>query len=108
MALASRALLSGMETRSRWEGGGPPVADVQLSELKRDPMGVVARLYRQFGIELTGEVDAAMRRWLARKHVRHGGHKFALGDFGLSAGAMAAEPVFRRYCEEYAIQGCAA
>ena len=80
--------------------------DVHLSDLKRDPLGEVRRLYRELGIELTAEAEQSMRSWLDKKRVRHGGHNFSLRQFNLSEAQVMANPVFKRYCREYHIEGC--
>ena len=40
--------------------------------------------------------------------VRHGGHRWRIEDFGLSAEEVHARPTFRDYCEEFGVDGCTA
>ena len=105
-----RMAASVMATRARWRAESPAlaarVADVELSELKRDPLGVVERIYAHFGMELGAKARSAMQAWLQRKRVRHGGHRFELASFGLAASEVTARPVWRSYCEEYVPHGC--
>ena len=96
---------SNLATRGRWRDEQPHlarrIADVQLADLKRDPLATISSIYEQLGLELSPEVRAAMRTWLDTKQVDHGKHKFDLSDFGLSTKSMATRPVLRRYCDEY-------
>ena len=78
--------------------------DVHLTELKRDPVGVAARVYAEMGLELSEEGRWAMREWLGEGEVTHGRHVFSLADFGLTAERVMEDPVFQDYCEEYGIQ----
>ena len=99
----------GLASRRRWKrdgGGRHRAADVQLAELKRDPIGAVRRVYADLGLALSDDAERAMRRWLETRQVRHGGHRWSLGDFGLSADEVHARPVFREYCEEFGVEGC--
>lgn len=103
----------GMRVRARWSAEEPELAahvsDVQLDELKRDPIGTVERVYKELGIELTDEVRRSMRGWLDAKQVRHGAHAVSLSDYGLDASEMMrGSAVFRRYCDEFRVRGCEA
>ena len=101
---------SNLATRQKWRREQPRlaerIADLSLGELKRDPLGAVAGVYQQLGLELTAEAKAAMRAWLDTKQVDHGKHKFELGDFGLSEASVAQRPTFRRYCDEFGLEEC--
>lgn len=58
--------------------------DVHYSELTRDPMAVVRRIYTHFGFCLTPQAEARMRRFLAENpQNRHGVHRYSLSQFGL-------------------------
>lgn len=64
---------------------GAHCVDVSYEELVDDTVGTVDRIYDRFGIPLSNEAEAAMRRFLARNgQNRHGRHRYALGDFGLN------------------------
>lgn len=60
--------------------------DVDYVDLIADPVGTVAAIYRQFGIELTAAARVAMTDSHAesRKGPRAPKHTYALGDYGLT------------------------
>ena len=59
--------------------------DVDHLEFHRDPIGIVHRIYDQFGLELTSEVEADMREWLdANPSDKRGTHRYTLEDYGLT------------------------
>jgi hypothetical protein len=63
--------------------------DVLFRELLRDPMAVVATIYERLGVELTGEAERAMRKFLAdNPQERHGGHRYSFADTGLDAAEL--------------------
>ncbi len=86
----------GLEVRDRWEeGAGLAIEhrrsknrgawlDVLYADLVRDPMAMVRRIYEHFDLELTGEAEAAMRRFVAENPKGKGGvHRYSLEEFGL-------------------------
>jgi hypothetical protein len=61
--------------------------DVDYADLVADPMGTVEAIYARFGLPLTGAAADAMRALASAS--RAGGeskHRYALEDFGLTAG----------------------
>ena len=112
LALLEEMTARGMAVREAWsrepDGSAPRAVDVQLDDLKADPLGTVAQLYTSMGMELTYEARAGMEGWLASKQVRHGRHKVELADFGLSRAAVDGRPAFREYCRRFGVRGCAA
>jgi hypothetical protein len=63
--------------------------DVLFRDFVRDPMAVVETIYERLGIELTGEAERAMRRFLAdNPQEKHGGHRYSFADTGLDAGEL--------------------
>lgn len=59
--------------------------DVAYEDLVRDPMGQIERIYAAMGEPLTDRARAAMQRLDARNvQHRHGVHRYALEDFGLT------------------------
>jgi hypothetical protein len=61
-------------------------ADVQYEELLAEPIAVVKQLYAQFDYPYTPFHEQAMRAWLAaHPQHRHGVHRYALADYGLTA-----------------------
>ena len=80
--------LLGAATRgmaARAEIGEDRFIDVGQPELHTDPLGVAERIYDFAGIELTGEVRAAMAEWTGRADVSaRGGHRYTAEEFGLA------------------------
>ena len=64
----------------------PPerVFDMQFGEFMRDEIAMVRRIYGHFGIELSAEAEARMRRFLADNRAdKHGRHTYSLAPGGL-------------------------
>jgi hypothetical protein len=87
------------EVRQRWEEGAglavkyrqapgnlrQQLFDVHYSELLRDPMSMVRRIYTHFDLELTGAAETAMERFLLANPKNKGGvHRYSLEEFGLN------------------------
>jgi hypothetical protein len=65
------------------------VVDVHYRDTVEDPVGTVHRIYEQFDLPLTADVEAGVRRYLNdNPRDKHGTHRYTLGDFGLSAGEV--------------------
>lgn len=63
--------------------------DVPFQDLVRDPLAVVERLYAASGRTLRDETRARIRHYLDENPRRkHGEHRYALEDFGLTRGAV--------------------
>jgi hypothetical protein len=78
--------------------------DVDYRDLVRDPLEVGGRLYDALGIELTDDAALSMRRWSEeRPKDRHGTHRYAAEDFGLSAGQIRER--MQGYVERYGLGG---
>lgn len=76
--------------------------DIQFGDIVHDPLGAVRRVYAFCGLVLDPAVEAAMRRWIAdNAKDKHGAHRYAPEDFGLTAGAIA--DAFAHYTAEYGI-----
>jgi len=76
------------------------VMDVRHGDFHRDPMGVVRRIYPFVGLELPAEVQAAMEtRVAARPEWRHGEHRYAASDYGLSEDEIREQ--FGDYCDRF-------
>lgn len=88
----------GREVTTRWcegmrralavrDGGTVPgerFFDVQYTDLVRDPLGVVRRIYAHFDMRLTDAAENRMRRFLAENPKdKHGRHEYTLEQFGL-------------------------
>jgi hypothetical protein len=88
------------EVRQRIDRPGQ-FCDVRYSELSRDPLGTVERIYSRFGIPLTQRARNAMASFVSRGAERHGHnrHRYALADYGLSMADI--ERDFGWYLDEY-------
>lgn len=66
--------------------------DVDHVQFHKDPIGTVRGLYDHFGLGLSAEVEGRMRAWLAANPAdKHGVHRYALEDFGLTPEQVRAE-----------------
>jgi sulfotransferase family protein len=60
------------------------ILDVEYSDLVRNPIGVVRRLYSQFGRELSADTELRLRAFLsAHTNGKHGNHSYTLAAFGM-------------------------
>lgn len=61
--------------------------DVHYEDMNRDWRGSMRRLYDFAGIEFTAAAEHAQQAWLhaSTRDSLHGGHRYALEDFGVSA-----------------------
>ena len=76
--------------------------DVLYSDLVRDPMAQLERIYRQAGISFDAEAQAAAARTAARNpQHRHGKHIYNAAHFGLDCGAF--HEAFAAYRAHYHI-----
>jgi hypothetical protein len=77
--------------------------DVYYEEMNRDWRSAMRRIYDFSGIEFTAEAEHALAQWLTQSESenRHGGHRYALEDFGTTAEAVDARLMFAR--QHYAI-----
>jgi hypothetical protein len=58
--------------------------DVEYSDLVRDPIGVLRRLYRWLGRELSGDVELRLRAFLStHPNGKHGNHSYTLAAFDM-------------------------
>lgn len=88
----------GMEIARHWEKGARLAIEfwqrngnsrvrffnVQYADLMREPMAVVRQIYRDFDMELSGETEMAMLRFLTENPQNMNGvHRYSLEEFGL-------------------------
>lgn len=86
--------------RERLEGRHAFV-DVSYLDIVRDSAPVIARCYAAAGLDLPPASLAAMRAWeVANEQHKHGQHRYALEDFGLTRDGVAAE--FTAYTRRFA------
>jgi hypothetical protein len=76
--------------------------DVQYTDLVRDPMSAVRRIYAHFDMPLTAPAEERMRRFLAQHPKdKHGRHQYSLQQFGFDAGEERQR--YRAYCERFGL-----
>lgn len=73
-----------MATRARWDDAPARCTDIEFADAVADPIAAVSRVYDAIGLPLTGEVELAMRRWLAQRPRGLLRPPYTAGDFGLS------------------------
>jgi hypothetical protein len=80
----------------------PPVFDMQFQDFIRDEIGMVRRIYEHFGLALSPDAEARMRRFLAANPKdKHGAHRYTLADAGLDVATERAR--YEAYSARYAI-----
>jgi hypothetical protein len=76
------------------------VYDMRYRDLIADPVSAVRAAYEHFGIPFTAASEAGIRRWFAENPAdKHGRHKYALEDYGLTRADV--EAVYGPYMEAY-------
>ncbi len=74
--------------------------DVRHQDFHADPMGVVRRIYSQFGFTLSKQAEAAMQdRIHTNPEGQHGEHRYTAQEFGLDP--VAVRERFARYMQQY-------
>ena len=81
--------------------------DVSYDQLIADPIGTVRAICAHFGYDFTPQYEARARRYLAENpQHKHGVHKYALSDFGLTADRVtSAFTDYRAWLDERMPQG---
>jgi hypothetical protein len=74
--------------------------DAYYTDLVREPIATVRRIYEHFGLRFTDELATRMRRFLA-EHPKdqYGVHRYSAAQFGLSPEAVAT--AFRAYLSRF-------
>jgi hypothetical protein len=77
--------------------------DISYENVNRDWRGVIRRIYEFAGVEFSPDAKQALGAWAAKSESenRHGGHRYALEDFGVTTHDVDARMMFFR--EKYAI-----
>jgi hypothetical protein len=85
---------------ARQAAGERYFVDVRYEDLTREPIQTLRRLYGELGLPFDKETETGAQD-LLRVHGqhRHGVHKYALADFGLSGGEL--DERFARYRERF-------
>lgn len=95
-----RMVTRAMEVRDQL--GDRRFVDVQYAELVAEPIAAVRRIYERLGTPLGDAAESAMRAWIAANpQHRHGRHRYALEDFGLTGSQV--EQAFSAYRARFAI-----
>ena len=95
-------LARAMRVRDEARLGGDRAVDVSFGEFMKDEVGMVRRIYEQFGIPFTAEAEARMRRFLAENPAdKHGGHRYTLAAAKLSEATE--RSLFAAYQERFGI-----
>ena len=82
---------------------GELVHQGKASDLMRDPLATMRRVYGQFGDTIEGQPEAAMRKHLeSRPQGKHGKHDYGASEFGLNTGAILER--FKPYIQKYDIE----
>lgn len=80
-----------------------PVCDVFMSDLIREPMLELARIYDRFDIEMTAEARSGIEHWIGRVSGQNPvAHNYTLEEFGLSEDAVC--EAFSTYIEYFDIR----
>ena len=89
--------------RTRERIGDDRFFHMYYSEMMRDPMGVMRRIYDWAGDDLTVDTEDRMRSWLSdHPQTRFGLNNYSLDQYGLSVAEL--EPVFAEYLSEFDIE----
>ena len=89
--------------RARDRIGDERFFHMYYSEMMRDPMAVMRRLYDWAGDPLTPDVETRMTTWLTEHpQDRYGVNTYSLNQYGLTVDAL--KPVFREYLDTFDIE----
>jgi hypothetical protein len=90
-----------MDFRDRF--GEDRVIDVYYSDLMRQPIDTMRKLYKALGDDFTSQAQDAMQAWLDdNPQDKFGRHEYKLAQFGLSVEKL--QPMFERYLSRYEIE----
>ncbi|SFU59160.1 sulfotransferase family protein [Pseudoduganella namucuonensis] len=70
--------------------------DVHYEAINRDWRAAMRSIYDFAGMDLSAEAEQAMADWLTHSEGHHGGHRYSLDDFGLTAQEVDARMMFAR------------
>lgn len=94
----SSRLVESTEEMARAAGRDPGILNLHYREIVARPMETVKALYAHCGMELSGEAEARMRRWLQHPR-RHRHPRYNLTEFGLDARGLNRR--FARYMQAF-------
>jgi hypothetical protein len=77
--------------------------DLHFEDFVDDPVACVRQIYKHFGLPFSDETGDRMQRWLDEQpHEKHGVHRYAAAQFGLSEEGIRAE--YRQYMQRFEVQ----
>jgi len=98
----ARGIYRALEDRDAGHARPEQFYDVRYTDLVRDPIGTVRRLYAHYELPFTAAAEDRMRRFLAENPKdKHGQHAYTLEDLGLDADDLACR--FKAYREHFGI-----
>jgi len=87
------------------------IVDVYFEDLVKDPIGVVKRVYENFGWELKDNVVRRMQAYLdgtegdgSGSRAKKKKHIYEIDWFGVSEKTLAETPEIQKYCKEYGLE----
>lgn len=82
--------------------GSDAIYDVLYSDVMKDPLGEIRKIYERFDEPFTSETEAAMQAYLRdNPKGKHGKHEYAIEDYGLTKQQV--KDRYREYCERFNI-----
>ena len=77
------------------------ILDISFSELVKDTMTTVNKIYNWLGVDFTPETETSMSRWLGESKLKQEGepHQYSLEQFGLNETRI--KDCFAQYYERY-------
>ena len=77
------------------------ILDISFSELVKDTITTVNKIYNWLGVDFTPETETSMSRWLGESKLKQGGepHQYSLEQFGLNETRI--KDCFAQYYERY-------
>lgn len=82
--------------------GWDSIYDLQYTDMMRDPIGEMKKLYQHFDEPFTAEAEAAMNAFMkSNQQGKHGSHTYSVEDYGLTAQQIRVH--YQDYCERFNI-----
>jgi len=77
------------------------ILDISFSELVKDTITTVNKIYNWLGVDFTPETETSMSRWLGESKLKQEGepHQYSLEQFGLNETRI--QDCFAQYYERY-------
>jgi hypothetical protein len=77
-----------------------PITHLAYADMMDDPVGSVARVYADLGLELSDEARTSISDWMAdHPQDEHGRHRYRAEDFGLEPARI--RDRFAAYCDRF-------